>query len=53
VSIRSRSSRTRRSRALHAAVKIDQAIPIEHHKPVAEVIGYVMRLRRSVARKPS
>jgi flagellar biosynthesis protein FlhB len=33
--------------------EIDQAIPIEHHKPVAEVIGYVMRLRRSVARKPS
>jgi flagellar biosynthesis protein FlhB len=41
------------ARALHAAVEIDQAIPIEYYKAVAEVIGYVMRLRRSVARKPS
>ncbi|HEY1474467.1 MAG TPA: flagellar biosynthesis protein FlhB [Pseudolabrys sp.] len=41
------------ARALHATVEVDQAIPIEHYKAVAEVIGYVMRLRRSVARKPS
>jgi flagellar biosynthetic protein FlhB len=41
------------ARALHATVEVDQAIPIEHYKAVAEVIGYVMRLRRSVAPKPS
>ena len=41
------------ARALHATVEVDQAIPLEHYKAVAEVIGYVMRLRRAVARKPS
>jgi flagellar biosynthetic protein FlhB len=34
------------ARALHATVEIDQTIPPEHYKAVAEVIGYVMRLRR-------
>ncbi len=34
------------ARALHAAVEIDQEIPPEHYKAVAEVIGFVMRLRR-------
>ncbi|HUL88574.1 MAG TPA: flagellar biosynthesis protein FlhB [Pseudolabrys sp.] len=34
------------ARALHATVEIDQPIPPEHYKAVAEVIGYVMRLRR-------
>jgi flagellar biosynthetic protein FlhB len=34
------------ARALHATVEVDQAIPAEHYKAVAEVIGYVMRLRR-------
>jgi flagellar biosynthetic protein FlhB len=38
------------ARALHATVEIDQAIPPEHYKAVAEVIGYVMRLRRAVSR---
>ena len=38
------------ARALHATVDIDQAIPKEHYKAVAEVIGYVMKLRRSVQR---
>jgi flagellar biosynthetic protein FlhB len=38
------------ARALHAAVEIDQAIPPEHYKAVAEVIGYVMKLRRAVPR---
>jgi len=38
------------ARALHATVEIDQEIPIEHYKAVAEVIGYVMRLRRAVSR---
>jgi flagellar biosynthetic protein FlhB len=33
------------ARALYAAVEIDQEIPAEHYKAVAEVIGYVMRLR--------
>lgn len=36
------------ARALHARVEIDQEIPEEHYKAVAEVIGYVMRLRRSI-----
>ncbi len=36
------------ARALHATVDVDQAIPVEHYKAVAEVIGYVMRLRRLV-----
>jgi flagellar biosynthesis protein FlhB len=34
------------ARALHAAVEIDAEIPVEHYKAVAEVIGYVLRLRR-------
>jgi flagellar biosynthetic protein FlhB len=34
------------ARALHANVEVDQEIPEEHYKAVAEVIGYVMRLRR-------
>lgn len=38
------------ARALHATVEIDEAIPPEHYKAVAEVIGYVMKLRRSVHR---
>jgi flagellar biosynthetic protein FlhB len=38
------------ARALHATVEIDQAIPPEHYKAVAEVIGYVMKLRRAVGR---
>ena len=37
------------ARALHATVEIDQVIPPDHYKAVAEVIGYVMRLRRAVA----
>jgi flagellar biosynthetic protein FlhB len=34
------------ARVLHATVEIDQEIPAEHYKAVAEVIGYVMRLSR-------
>ena len=34
------------ARALHATVEIDQPVKPEHYKAVAEVIGYVMRLRR-------
>ena len=33
------------ARALYAGGKIDQEIPPEHYKVVAEVIGYVMRLK--------
>ncbi|HZP74807.1 MAG TPA: flagellar biosynthesis protein FlhB [Pseudolabrys sp.] len=36
------------ARALHATVEIDEEIPPEHYKAVAEVIGFVMRLRRAV-----
>ena len=35
------------ARALHATVEVDQIIPPEHYKAVAEVIGYVMKLRRA------
>jgi flagellar biosynthesis protein FlhB len=38
------------ARALHATAKLDQEIPVEHYKAVAEVIGYVMRLRRTISR---
>lgn len=34
------------ARALHAAVEVDEAIPAEHYKAVAEVIGFVLRARR-------
>jgi len=34
------------ARALHATVEVDQEVPPEHYKAVAEVIGYLMRLRR-------
>ena len=36
------------ARALHATVEIDEEVPPEHYKAVAEVIGYVMRLRGAV-----
>ncbi|HXM00520.1 MAG TPA: flagellar biosynthesis protein FlhB [Rhizomicrobium sp.] len=32
------------ARALYASVEIDEAVPPEHFKAVAQVIGYVMRL---------
>lgn len=34
------------ARALHATVDIDDEIPVEHYEAVAQVIGYVLRLRR-------
>lgn len=37
------------ARALHATVKIDEEIPVEHYQAVAQVIGYVMRLKRGFA----
>lgn len=33
------------ARALHASTDIDQEIPTEHYKAVAQVISYVMKLR--------
>ncbi len=36
------------ARALHASVNLDDAIPEDQFKAVAEVIGYVMRLKRKV-----
>ncbi|WP_439561835.1 flagellar biosynthesis protein FlhB [Roseinatronobacter sp.] len=40
------------ARTLHALVEIDSAIPIEHWQAVAEIIGYIMDLRRNIRRKP-
>jgi flagellar biosynthetic protein FlhB len=34
------------ARGLFAAVDLDEEVPPEHYKAVAEVIGYVMRLKR-------
>ncbi len=34
------------ARALYASTRIGQSIPPEHYRAVAEVIGFVMRLRR-------
>ena len=38
------------ARALFASVEIDQMIPSEHFKAVAEVIGYVMQLKNETPR---
>jgi flagellar biosynthetic protein FlhB len=35
------------ARALFKAVEVDQEIPMEHYKAVAELIGYVMKLKNS------
>jgi len=37
------------ARALYATVDIDDEIPVEHYHAVAEIIGYVMGLRRGVS----
>lgn len=37
------------ARTLHASVDVDEEIPVEHYKAVAEVIGYVLRLRRGLS----
>ena len=39
------------ARALHATVEIDQEIPQEHYRAVAEIIGYIMRVRRMAAER--
>jgi len=35
------------ARALHASVEIDQEIPADHYKAVAEVISYILKLKRA------
>jgi flagellar biosynthetic protein FlhB len=37
------------ARALYATVKIDEEIPVEHYHAVAEIIGYVMGLKRGLS----
>ena len=34
------------ARALHAVVEVDDAVPVEHWQAVAEIVGFVMGLRR-------
>jgi flagellar biosynthetic protein FlhB len=41
------------ARALHATVEIDQEIPVEHYHAVAEVIGYIMGLKRGLSGRPA
>jgi flagellar biosynthetic protein FlhB len=41
------------ARALYATTKIDEEIPTEHYHAVAEIIGYVMRLKRSFSGRPA
>jgi flagellar biosynthetic protein FlhB len=37
------------ARALYATVEIDEEIPVEHYQAVAEIIGYVMGLKRNLS----
>ena len=37
------------ARALYATVDIDDEIPVEHYHAVAEIIGYVMGLKRNLS----
>jgi flagellar biosynthetic protein FlhB len=39
------------ARALHASIEVDDEIPTEHYKAVAEVIGYITKLRRAAGRR--
>ncbi len=39
------------ARALYATVDVDEEIPVEHYHAVAEVIGYVMRLKNGFSRR--
>ncbi len=40
------------ARALYASVEVDGEIPAEHYKAVAEVVGYVMGLRKKGRGRP-
>ena len=37
------------ARALYATVDVDDEIPVEHYHAVAEIIGYVMGLKRGLS----
>ena len=37
------------ARSLYATVDIDEEIPVEHYQAVAEIIGYVMGLKRNLS----
>ncbi len=39
------------ARALYATVDLDEQIPIEHYKAVAEIIGYVWRLKGKMSQQ--
>lgn len=41
------------ARALHAVVEIDEPVPPEHFKAVAQVIGYVLRLKGKLPARAS
>ena len=41
------------ARALHATVEVDGEIPVEHYHAVAEIIGYVMGLKRGLSGRPA
>jgi flagellar biosynthetic protein FlhB len=41
------------ARALHGACEVDREIPVEHYRAVAEVIGYVMRLKGGRGGRPA
>ena len=41
------------ARALYATVDIDDEIPVEHYHAVAEIIGYVMGLKRGLSGRPT
>jgi len=40
------------ARTLHATIEVDDTVPVEHWQAVAEIIGYVMDLRRNIRRAP-
>jgi len=41
------------ARALHTAIEIDDPVPAEHFKAVAQVIGYVLRLQGKLPARPN
>ncbi|MDB5566410.1 MAG: flagellar biosynthetic protein FlhB [Tardiphaga sp.] len=41
------------ARALYATTEIDEEIPVEHYHAVAEIIGYVMGLKRGLSGRPT
>ncbi len=40
------------ARALHATVEVDDVVPVEHWQAAAEIIGYVLGLRRGLKQQP-